>query len=335
MVPNTPLVITMGEPGGVGPELIAAVWREMRTSAPLPFCVTGSTEAFTAVDPDLPIETIETPSDCNAVFERALPLSDVGKAPGVRPGCLVEGTQKATIAALDTAVDFALSGEVSGIVTAPIHKAHLLKAGFTSAGHTDYLAERCGQPIGTSVMMLTAKDLRVVPVTVHIPLADVSTSLTHDRIVETGLILNHDLKHRFGIKTPRITVAGLNPHAGEDGMLGHEEATRIVPAIRILREDYGLSIDGPYAADTLFHEDARKTYDAALCMYHDQALIPLKTLDFWGGVNVTLGLPFIRTSPDHGTALSHAGKGTANLASMRQALLLAAEMTSRSHGASN
>ena len=320
-----PLVVTMGEPGGVGPELITKLWQDVRGGSQ-PFCIAGSPKAFKAISPDLPIAEIRDPDECDAVFAQSLPLINTGELPSIIPGTLIEGTQHATINAIDKAVDLARREKVAGIVTAPIHKAHLMKAGFKSLGHTDYLAELCDLPTSCSVMMLATQDLRVVPVTVHIPLADVSRTLTHTQIIETALVVQHDLKNRFGLEKPRIAVAGLNPHGGEGGLIGHEEATHIIPAIRVLKEDYGLNIGGPYAADTMFHADARKGFDAALCMYHDQALIPVKTLDFWGGVNVTLGLPIIRTSPDHGTALAQAGKGTANPESMRQAFFLAADM---------
>ena len=228
------------------------------------------------------------------------------------------------IDSIDRGVDLVGAAAAAALVTNPIHKHVLLESGFRHPGHTDYLAERAGRP-GLAVMMLAAPALRVVPVTVHIPLSRVARTLTADAIHHCGRVTAEALQRDFAIAAPRLAVAGLNPHAGEDGALGTEEADIIAPAIARLRSD-GIAVDGPAAADSLFHDAARQRFDAALCMYHDQALIPLKTLDFESGVNVTLGLPFVRTSPDHGTALDIAGTGTANPRSLIEALKLAASM---------
>lgn len=232
----------------------------------------------------------------------------------------------AVIRALDRAIDFAQAGRASGIVTNPIHKKVLLDAGFRHAGHTDYLAERAELKT-PPVMMLAGADLRVVPVTVHVPLRRAIDMLTSDLIVTIATITNRALISDFGIPRPRLAIAGLNPHAGEDGALGTEDRDIIAPAVKAL-QDAGIDARGPLPADTLFHAEARAGYDAALGMYHDQALIPLKTLDFHGGVNITLGLPFVRTSPDHGTALDIAGTGRANPASLINAIRCAHEMAS-------
>lgn len=316
----------MGEPAGVGPELIARIWQDRQNNGLYPFVCYGAVDAFSSIIPDLPIEKIARPDEASNVWHSALPLIDIEIEKPVTPGELETANGKSVIESIDKAVAAALSGNVSGIVTAPIHKAALYKAGFDTPGHTEYLARLCGQPENSSVMMLTAGNLRVIPVTVHIPLKDVAQSLRADAIIHAGITAANDLRNRFGIKEPKIAIAGLNPHAGEDGTIGMEEGTHIVPAIWAL-QDAGLHVSGPLPADTLFHEEAREQYDVVLCMYHDQALIPIKTVDFWGGVNVTLGLPIIRTSPDHGTALNLAGKGMARTDSMLAALKTAEKMT--------
>lgn len=331
MTAAAPLAVTMGEPAGVGPEQIARLWQERIDRSLPPFLVFGAEATFKAVAPDLPIQIVSDPAAAISAFKEALPLYVVGDCPQVEPGTLKDGTQQATIAALDESVRFALKGDVSGVVTAPIQKSHLMTIGFEGPGHTEYLARLCGLPADASVMMLATEELRVVPATVHIPLKDVPNALTHDMLVETVLKTYQDLKTRFGIETPRLVMAGLNPHAGEEGLLGIEEGTHILPALMTLKDDYGIMVSGPAPGDTLFHAEARASYDAVICMYHDQALIPLKTLDFWGGVNVTLGLPIIRTSPDHGTALSLAGSGRARLDSFHNALMMAWDMANRSN----
>lgn len=322
-----PLVITMGEPAGIGPALIARLFRDREALGLAPFYVTGTTSAILAHDTDLPIETITAPSACNEVFAKALPVLSVADNTATTPGVLNPFTAPATIAAIDRAVGAVLDGTARAIVTAPIHKAHLASAGFPAPGHTEYLALKAGLKASDSVMMLANDSLRVVPVTGHIALKDVPSALTLDKIVHTGLVLHHDLKNHFHISKPRIAVAGLNPHAGEGGLLGMEEATHIQPAIWALRDDYGVDVSDPLPPDTLFHTEARGQYDAVLCMYHDQALIPIKTLDFWSSVNVTLGLPFVRTSPDHGTALDRAAQATVRPDSFLAALRLADQLT--------
>jgi 4-hydroxythreonine-4-phosphate dehydrogenase len=239
------------------------------------------------------------------------------------PGALDAANAPAVIEAIETAVQACLAGEAAAVVTAPIHKAVLNSAGFGFPGHTEFLAHLTAAP--RAVMMLASDQLRVVPLTIHIPIADVPGAISKQSVFDTGEIILTALRRDFGILNPRLAVAGLNPHAGEDGMLGPEDAAVIAPAVAALKAR-GFAVKGPLSADTLFHEEARKTYDAALCMYHDQALIPIKTLSFWDGVNVTLGLPIVRTSPDHGTALDIAGQGKADARSMIAAVKMAADM---------
>lgn len=324
-----PLALTMGEPAGIGPELIGRLWQARKDTHIRPFIYVGAS----ACVKDIPFQEVASPQEVSECFDSALPVLNIPLAARSVPGKLDPENGAAVIKAIDTAVELSLDGKCSGVVTAPIHKAGLYKAGFDAPGHTEYLARLAGKPDDYSVMMLAAKDLRVIPVTIHIPLKDVASQLTSDRIFHAGMIAATDLKYRFGIKEPRIAIAGLNPHAGESGTIGMEEATHIMPAIWQLREE-GLSVTDPLPGDTLFHAEAREHYDVVLCMYHDQALIPVKTVDFWGGVNITLGLPFIRTSPDHGTALELAGQNTARLDSMLAAVKMAETMAERelSHG---
>lgn len=328
MTELAPLAITMGEPAGVGPELIAKIWKRRQEFNLPPFAVYGTQNAFKAIDGTLPLQIIDGPSHAASVFDSALPLILSGSETTVTPGELQDGTAPATINALDQAIKDNLSGAMRALVTSPIQKQHLQGAGFDAPGHTEYLARKSGLPDHSSIMMIAASDLRVVPVTIHVPLKDVVKTLTHERIIHAGLVTARELKTKFGIEKPRIAIAGLNPHAGEGGIFGIEEGTHIQPAIWAL-EDEGINVTGPWPADTLFHAEARKTYDAVLCMYHDQALIPAKTIDFWGGVNVTLGLPIVRTSPDHGTALDQAGQNIARIDSFLNAIKLADQMSSQ------
>jgi len=320
-----PIALTMGEPAGIGPELIASLWKNRGTETP-PFFMIGHADAIRPYAPSIPIQDISSVADAASCFNDALPILSICDGLDVQPGRIVAENSPAVIRAIDRAVHLALSKEIKAIVTAPIHKAALAQAGFSHPGHTDYLADLSGRPGSDAVMMLANDALRAVPVLVHLSLKDSIKTLTTEIIVKSGLITAIDLRDRFGIKHPRLAVAGLNPHAGEDGLLGLEDALIIKPAVDQLN-DMGINAFGPLPADTMFHEEARETYDVALCMYHDQALIPVKTLDFHGGVNVTLGLPFVRTSPDHGTALSIAGTGKANPRSMTAALAMAASMS--------
>jgi 4-hydroxythreonine-4-phosphate dehydrogenase len=324
-----PLALTMGEPAGIGGEITLMAWRE-RTRRGVP-------SFFVIDDPDrlrrlgescglrTPVTAISAPGEAAAAFGQALPVLPEPLGVEVTPGRPDPRNAPSVIRAIDRAVKMAAEGAASAIVTNPIHKTTLYEAGFPHPGHTEYLAELAGAG-ASSVMMLACDALRVVPVTVHLSLRQAIEALTTDAIVHCGRVTAAALATDFGVDRPRLAVAGLNPHAGEDGHMGREEIDIIAPAIARLRAE-GITIGDPAPADTLFHAAARMTYDAVLCMYHDQALIPLKTIDFAGGVNVTLGLPFIRTSPDHGTAFSIAGTGKASpdslIAALRMASLLA------------
>ncbi len=323
-----PLAMTMGEPAGVGGELSLKAWLARR-NATRPFFLIddpGRLEALArALNLDVPIRTISRPYEATEVFSTALPVLPVFLATAAKAGHPNAANAPATIASIERAVALAQSGEAAGIVTNPIQKKVLQDAGFRHPGHTEFLAELAGVEVA---MMLACPELRVVPVTIHLALADAVRALDVSGIVRAGRIAATGLQSLFGIARPRLAVAGLNPHAGEQGAMGDEEIRLIAPAIDILRRD-GIEVRGPAPADTLFHPAARATYDAALCMYHDQALIPIKTIDFWGGVNITLGLPFVRTSPDHGTALDIAGTGRADAASLLAALDMADDMARR------
>ena len=333
-----PLALTIGEPAGIGPEIALKAWVHRHDAALPSFFAIGSVDCYreTArlLGVNVPIAPIAAADEARAVFPDAFPVLDRPLAAPVNAGQLTPDNAAGVIDAIDLACELALEGKVSGIVTSPIHKRALYEAGFKLPGHTEYLAERVG---GSPVMMLSCPGLRVALVTIHLPLRAVHEHLTTSAIVETGRTLAKALKVDFGIDAPRLAVAALNPHGGEEGHLGREEIDVIAPAIPLLRET-GTEVTGPLPADTLFHERARERYDAVLCMYHDQALIPLKTIDFDHGVNTTLGLPIVRTSPDHGTALDIAGKGLAHPGSLIEAIRQAGEMAwnrrRAGHGAS-
>jgi 4-hydroxythreonine-4-phosphate dehydrogenase len=326
-----PLVLTMGEPAGVSAEITAQTWLALRGDSSQQFCLIGDGALFEArakaVGFDVSFIRVERVADCSKVFgrgvpvlHRALPAASISSKLDVR-------NSGAVIAAIDEAVKLCVSGDASGMVTNPIQKETLYDVGFKHQGHTDYLASLVNLS-GHEVMMLVGDGLRAVPVTVHIPLADVPKALTTEAIFTQGKVVSESLTKWFGIERPRLAVTGINPHAGENGAMGKEDQTVVAPAVALLKAA-GIDVFGPISADTAFHPEARATYDAILCMYHDQALIPVKTLDFHGGVNVTLGLPFIRTSPDHGTALGIAGKGVANPTSLIAAIRLASSMATR------
>ncbi len=324
-----PIALTSGEPAGVAPEITSKAWATLKNEASAAFFLIGDADYFAAraaaAGLPLPVTRIARPGEASSHFQSSLPVLHRPLAAHPAPGVIDGKTALMVIAAIDQAVEQALAGEVSAIVTNPIQKAALYSAGFMYQGHTDYLASLAAKQghAAQEVMMLVAADLRAVPVTVHIPLKEVAAALTQNLIVAQGLAVANGLKKYFGISAPRLACTGLNPHAGENGSMGREEQTIIAPALKQLR-DAGINVSGPVSADTAFHAEARAGYDAIICMYHDQALIPVKTLDFHGGVNVTLGLPFIRTSPDHGTALGIAGTGKANAHSLIAALRLAA-----------
>ena len=329
-----PLALTLGEPAGIGPDLTLATWtRRSELDAP-PFYVIGDPEFLAArarvLGYDVPIRTV-TPRQAADLFSAALPVVPLQSRVTAAPGRPDATSAIAAIGAIDRAVADVMAGDAAAVVTNPIAKSVLYRAGFTDPGHTEYLArlaERAtGRPV-MPVMMLWSPELAVVPVTIHIPLKDVIAQLSTRLIVDTGRIVARDMTARFGIARPRLAVAGLNPHAGEDGTIGREDVDIVAPAVEALRAE-GVDARGPLPADTLFHAAARATYDVALCMYHDQALIPIKTLAFDHGVNTTLGLPFVRTSPDHGTAFDLAGTGRADPSSLLAALKLAARLSTR------
>jgi 4-hydroxythreonine-4-phosphate dehydrogenase len=322
----------MGEPAGIGPELALMAWMR-RTAQDVPaFIALADPDhlAHLAKNLDLAVPVVVTdPERAAEMFPLALPVMPLDMAVVAEPGTPNAADASAIIESIRLGVELVQRGRASAVVTNPISKAPLMRAGFAHPGHTEFLGALAEQHSGKphrAVMMLWAPELAVVPVTVHIPLADVPAQLTRALVVETARIVAHDLKTRFGIPHPRLALAGLNPHAGEDGALGAEDAAVIAPAVADLRAE-GINATGPWPADTLFHAAARKTYDAVLAMYHDQALIPIKTIAFDRAVNVTLGLPFVRTSPDHGTAFNIAGKGTADPSSLIAALKLAARLS--------
>lgn len=326
-----PLALTMGEPAGIGPDIALAVWAERQRFALEPFYVLGSPALLAArardLDLDVPVREC-APSDAVALFNEAIPVVPLTAPVSAVAGEATPENAQAVIEAIARAVGDVRSGVASAVVTNPINKKTLYDAGFRHPGHTEFLGTLSAAWTGTAarpVMMMAGPELKTVPVTIHIPLRDVANVLTEELIVETATIVAHDMRRRFGLSEPRLALAGLNPHAGENGTMGDEDQRVIAPAIARLRE-MGIHAEGPLSADAMFHPKARATYDAALCMYHDQALIPSKTINFSETVNVTLGLAFIRTSPDHGTALSIAGTGKASPSSLAAALRLAAEL---------
>ncbi len=325
-----PLALTMGEPAGVGGEITLKAWLRRSEGVP-PFFAIDSVARLEALAGALklpvPLAEINDPADATALFETALPVLPLALAIKTVPGKLDSANAGAVIESITRAVQLTEIGAASAVVTNPIHKSALYAVGFSHPGHTEFLAELAG-PGYQAVMMLACAELRVVPVTVHVSLAEAARTLTADEIMRCGRVTAEALKRDFAIAKPRLAFAGLNPHAGEDGGMGREEIDIIQQALEQLCAE-GIDARGPLSADTLFHAAARKTYDAAICMYHDQALIPIKTIDFEGGVNTTLGLPFVRTSPDHGTALDIAGQGIASETSLIVALRLAAEMAAK------
>jgi 4-hydroxythreonine-4-phosphate dehydrogenase len=319
-----PLAVTMGEPAGIGGEITLAAWRRLAGRGPV-FLALDDPERLRALG-GAPIREIAHPTEAVAVFPQALPVLPLGRRVAAELGRPGPAHAAAVIASITQAVTLTRAGATAAVVTNPIHKATLYAAGFGFPGHTEFLAELAGG--ARPVMLLAGPSLRVVPLTVHIALAEVPRRLDRTTIVEQARIVDRSLRSDFGIAAPRLAAAALNPHAGEGGAMGDEEERVIVPALRQLREE-GIDITGPLPADTMFHERARAGYDAALCMYHDQALVPIKTLYFDEAVNVTLGLPFVRTSPDHGTALGIAGQGVARPDSLIAAIELAAAMARR------
>jgi 4-hydroxythreonine-4-phosphate dehydrogenase len=325
-----PLAVTMGEPAGIGGEIALKAWLDLRGDLP-PFYLIDDPDRLTSLarrlDWPVPIRPIDTPDRAPCVFADALPVVPIDTAIRAQPGHPDPADAPAILGAIQTAVRDVRNGRAAALVTNPIQKDSLYRAGFRHPGHTEYLAELAGAG-AAPIMMLVCPGLRVVPVTIHLPLRRAIESLSSAAIVHAGRVTERALCRDFGVGSPVLAVAGLNPHAGEAGSLGREEIEIIEPALAEMRAG-GMDARGPLPPDTMFHAEARGAYDAALCMYHDQALIPIKTIDFYGGINVTLGLPFVRTSPDHGTALAIAGRGTARPDSLIAALRLAAEMAAR------
>jgi 4-hydroxythreonine-4-phosphate dehydrogenase len=330
----------MGDPAGIGPDITLKAWRERREHDLAPFVLFGCPDALAAraatLGIDVPIETVANLTQAASVFETRLPIWPIPCAVPVVAGEPDARNAPAIISAIEEAVLAVKKGGARAVVTNPIAKSVLMASGFPHPGHTEFLGALAeahfGVPRAHPVMLLASTELKVVPLTVHIPLAQVAKAITTRSIVQTAQTLNRSLVEDFGIVRPRIAVTGLNPHAGEDGRLGDEDERIIAIAIAALKDE-GLAITGPHPADTLFHAAARETYDAVLAMYHDQALIPIKTLAFDTGVNVTIGLPFVRTSPDHGTAFSIAGTGQARASSLIEALKVADVMARRRAGA--
>ena len=325
-----PLALTSGEPAGIGPDITIKAWLRRDELKLPPFYLVGDRDSVgrRAEVLGLKIKLADVgPEDATAVFADALPVVATGQPATARPGQPDDSSAEAALASIRQAVADVAAGRASAVVTNPIAKSVLYRAGFRHPGHTEFLAELAGSggAAPQPVMMLWSPALAVVPVTIHLSLREAIAQLSSELIVSTARIALADMKARFGLAHPRLAVSGLNPHAGEDGSLGLEDQTIVAPAIEILRRE-GIDARGPLPADTMFHDAARKTYDCAICMYHDQALIPIKTIAFEDAVNVTLGLPFIRTSPDHGTAFDIAGSGRANPSSLVAALRLAARM---------
>lgn len=328
---SRPLAVSQGDPAGIGPDVTLMAWLRRRELGLPPFFLIGDPDVLALrarqLDLTVPLSDADAATACN-IFPDALPVMRIPAGIDVVAGEPHVATARATIAAIEKAVALVLKGDALAVVTNPIAKSVLYESGFKFPGHTEFLAdlaERATSKPVTPVMMLAGPKLRAIPVTIHIPIKDVPQVLTSDLIIETCRIADADLKQKFGIERPRLAVAGLNPHAGEGGALGKEDDAIILPAIQHLRAR-GIDAIGPLPADTMFHDEARTRYDVAICMYHDQALIPAKALGFDDSVNVTLGLPFVRTSPDHGTAFGIAGKGLARAESLIAALKLAAQL---------
>jgi 4-hydroxythreonine-4-phosphate dehydrogenase len=321
--PFAPLAVSLGDPAGIGPEVVAKCWDNRSAFGLPPFVAIGDPRSLTAVW-DGPIEIIEDPRDADDAFDVGLPLLPLAAAQADLPGHPSVAGAHCSLDSLELAVGLARSGSAAAVVTGPVAKEQLYAIGFSHPGQTEFVAERCGVSAANVAMMLAGPTLRTVPVTTHLPFIQVVDSLSSSLIESRGRTTLRGLQRNFGIAEPRLAISGLNPHAGEGGALGREEIELIEPAIAALRAE-GWRVTGPHPADTMFHETARARYDAALCMYHDQALIPLKALHFNDGVNITLGLPIVRTAPDHGTAFDIAGEDRADPRPMAAAMRMAAE----------
>lgn len=327
---SVPLCLTMGEPAGIGGEVTLKAWLRRQAESLPPFFIIDDPDRLrdiaTSLGLPVPVIAIGSPTEAIGAIDRGLPVLPLDGPVRAEPGRPNPATARSVIDSIVRAHGLVRDGAAAAMVTNPIQKSTLYSAGFAHPGHTEFLAHLAGG--GTPVMMLAVEGLRVVPVTVHVSLRAALDSLSTDTIVTIARIAARDLQSRFGIAAPRLSIAGVNPHAGEEGTIGREEIEIVIPAIERLRAE-GWTVDGPHSPDTMFHPAARATYDVAICHYHDQALIPLKTIDYDHGVNVTLGLPFIRTSPDHGTALDIAGRGVAKPDSLIAAIRLAADLAAR------
>jgi 4-hydroxythreonine-4-phosphate dehydrogenase len=321
--PSPPLAVSLGDPAGIGPEVVAKCWDNRSAFDLPPFVAIGDPRSLAAVW-DGPIEIIEDPRDADAAFDVGLPLLQLASAQADLPGHPSVAGAHCSLDSLELAVGLARSGSALAVVTGPVAKEQLYGIGFTHPGQTEFVAERCGVSGANVAMMLAGPTLRTVPVTTHLPFIQVAERLSAALIESRARTTLRGLQRNFGIAEPRLAISALNPHAGEGGMLGREEIDLIEPAVAALRAE-GWRVTGPHPADTMFHETARAKYDAALCMYHDQALIPLKALHFNDGVNITLGLPIVRTAPDHGTAFDIAGQDRADPRPMAAAIRMAAE----------
>lgn len=328
----------MGEPAGIGGDITLKAWAGRKANRVPPFMAIDDAARLRSLAARLslavPVREVASPAEAAAAFEEALPVLHQPLAVAVEPGRPDPANVPMVQAAIERAVRLCRAGEAAGMVTNPIHKHVMYRGGFAYPGHTEFLAALLGGPGRREVMMLACPELRVVPVTIHVGLAEAVRTLSRADIVEVGRVTARALRIDFGIEHPRLAVAALNPHAGENGSMGREDEETVGPAVADLQAE-GIDAVGPLPSDTLFHPRARRGYDAALCMYHDQALIPIKTIDFDGGVNVTLGLPVVRTSPDHGTAFDLAGTGAARPDSLIAALSMAGTIAAnraRAHG---
>ena len=317
-----PLAVALGDPSGIGPEVTAKAWAARNTHGLGTFFAVGDARSIEAVW-DGPLERITDPAKAAEVFPDALPVIQVEDAGEITPGMPNAEGARCALASLEMALGLARSVTASGLVTCPISKVCLYEIGFTHPGQTEFVAERCGISPANAVMLLAGPSLKVVPMTTHIPMASVSETLSIELLICKARATARGLTRNFGIANPRLAFAGYNPHGGESGQIGREEIDIIMPAIEQLISE-GIDATGPFAPDAMFHARARETYDVAMCIYHDQALIPLKTLHFDDGVNMTLGLPIVRTSPDHGTAFDIAGKDVAEPGAMIAAIRMAA-----------
>ncbi len=324
---TAPLVVAMGDPAGVGPEIVAKAWSARDERGLPPFVAVGDPRAVALVW-NGPVAPVRDLHEALAVFDRALPILPVSGGGEITPGVPDTEGARGALASLETAAGVAQSGAARALVTGPVSKAQLYSIGFTHPGQTEFVAERCGVSADNAVMLLAGPSLRVVPITTHIALAQVPGALSIELVLVKARAVVRGLRKNFGIARPRLAFAGLNPHAGEGGALGREEIEILEPAIAILQAE-GVDAVGPLAADTMFHPRARERYDVAICCYHDQALVPLKTIHFDEGVNFTLGLPIVRTSPDHGTAFAIAGRDAAHPGAMIAAIVMAHQAAER------